>query len=550
MNLFDIINEAYEKKLGDTTSKLTKQDMKLIENTSVKWIKELSDSDKKKYALLLIRLVDRKRGANVQELRYKGYRIPSIPQAKVIKNGILNKKEPEKILLEILNNSSYKRYVSKDRKTLQTVNKVLKTGLKKEKPLIGKLSKKLNRPLTDREKELAVYLNEKPNYAYKWNITDLSLLFSNDKFQNELINFNPWKVSIFGDLIIKKEVNFFKNEDEYEKLKKERTKRNLTKSEIEKLVELKKFSKENPNPLKEFKNNKTALYNLSIKLKESDLNELQKYLTKHPNFIIKKNDSENINDYLNKVFKNLKKYFNSEAGKLKNKGRNADKKLSELTSLLYIIDDFIQKLNKTPFPVEKGIKNTVPEYPQEILDAFKRIGKNPPVSVKSVKIPDDYYNIKNVNDFILVLKDLIKLNHNDKMFFDVFKNKEDSALKITDSTSFKKENIILKKINKLNKEKNQEFDTMIAELKKNSGNIEIPPYKGNIDIRRYLRGILMSVSTKAGFLSRITRRAMIALISEIGETFLPDNESAPNPGILSNIEDVVKYIIKNKKFED
>lgn len=405
--------EAVAKRNGNVTTKMTKEEEKQVYVNPPKWIRDLTDAQKKKYINLLRRFtLDAKSGGKKPEVYIDGWRIPTNVPKKIIEPMIKEGKKPEEIA-EALQGTKYKQYYKeKISKKKVSTTKTLKSGVTKEKPFIGKLESILDRSLTDREKIVATYLYEKLG-AYKWDLTELSGLLDDENFQQDIKAFEPWDGIKFAKKIAEKE-------------KEERKAGNV------------------------FDKDPHAKAIVSRAMRQADLMELIDFLKKEKLFTPSK-ANESFSVYLKRILSKLK----------------TSSKFNH--TLEFISDSLLSSLQKGWFPQRADIATL-----SDLEEVISRSTENAITSTALKQIGEKEAKQKK--------KELEKLDEEDRA-----------------------KNIKVQKA---------KLEQLAKEFSTNSSIIEVPAWTSQVDINKYIRNILIKLSTIAKF-SRDVRQIMTSLSTSI-----------------------------------
>ena len=295
MNLFSVFQEAVNKKVGNETTKMSESDIKkTLDGKLPKWIRELTSAQQKKYALLLRRFtMDKSSGVKKPELFAGGYRIPTVLKRDHIEAGIKKGLSMDKIIET--HPTTYDRFLKpKLGKDKVKTSKTLKTGEKKEKPIIAKLAKIMKRDLTEKEKETAIWLSEKPTPGYRWSLEELEGLFDNKEFQKDIKAFEPWNADAFSKMVMKTEARA--TGDFFDVKKKDDKGKPLPKAEIDAQERQVK------------KNTMT----MAMAIRKADNLEFVDFLKKNKSLFTAKKSNEDMDTYLKKLFDSVKKFAEKE----------------------------------------------------------------------------------------------------------------------------------------------------------------------------------------------------------------------------------------------
>ncbi len=390
MQLFSVFQEAI-KRVGNETTKMSESDIKkAIGGKLPKWIRELTPAQQKKYAILIRRFTIDKESSKKPELLVNGFRIPTVIPRAIIEPLMKKNLEIDKIV-EKLQGYSYGKQKDKLVKTgdIKT-SKMLKTGQRKEKPLIGKLSKILERDLTDREKEVAIYLSEKPKGAWKWAIEDLEGLLNNPNFQKDLKEFEPWNAKAFSEMVIKTEAR--STAELFHPRTKDESGKPLSLADIE---AQKRAIKKNT-------------MNMAMAIRQADDMDLIDFLKKNKSLFKPKRNTESTDSYLNDLFTSIRTFA------IKNKNESIeylmDDKLQSIKKKLYSqINDEIKTLEDLKDVLNKGTESIILSADMKRIRAEEEKAQKTKLFGKALKeaVDDERTKINALG------KDLLKLAKED-----------------------------------------------------------------------------------------------------------------------------------------
>jgi hypothetical protein len=341
MNLFSVFQEAVNKKVGNETTKMSENDIKkTLDGKLPKWIRELTSAQQKKYALLLRRFtMDKSSGVKKPELFAGGYRIPTVLKRDHIEAGIKKGLSMDKIIET--HPTTYDRFLKpKLGKDKVKTSKTLKTGEKKEKPIIAKLAKIMKRDLTEKEKETAIWLSEKPTPGYRWSLEELEGLFDNKEFQKDIKAFEPWNADAFSKMVMKTEARV--TGDFFNVKKKDDKGKPLPKAEIDAQERQVK------------KNTMT----MAMAIRKADNLEFVDFLKKNKSLFTAKKSNEDMDTYLKKLFDSVKKFAEKEKNQVID--FLMDSYLSSLKKKHYTdISEDVASINDLKDVLDKGVESII-----------------------------------------------------------------------------------------------------------------------------------------------------------------------------------------------